>query len=346
MPTIDADTHVIETERTWEHMEGDEAKFRPVLVSMESGRKFWLIDGKIFSRGVNVNPDIPSGVREMRDIQARLKHMDELEIDVQVLYPSLFLRPLTASAEVEAALCRSYNRWVSELCAETQGRLRWVAAVPLLSMDAALAEVRLAKDRGACALFMRGIMSDKILSDPYFYPLYDEAQKLNLAICIHASTGGFQWVELFERESGFAKFKLAVVSAFHALVHDGIPDKFPKLRFGFIEVRAQWLPYVYHELAKRFEKSGKPLGKGWMRESRLYVACQTDDDLPYVLKYSGEDNLVIGSDYGHADTSSEIEALRNLKNKGELKPDVIDKILYENPKALYDIFGGSLPGGA
>jgi predicted TIM-barrel fold metal-dependent hydrolase len=337
MPTIDADTHVIETERTWAYMEGDEAKFRPTIVSAENGRQLWLIDGKVFSRGVNVNPDIPPGVREMRDIEARLRHMDELEIDVQVLYPSLFLRPLTARAEIDAALCRSYNRWVSELCAETKGRLRWVAVVPLLSMEAALAETKLAKQRGACALFMRGIMNDKILSDPYFYPLYEEAERLNLAICIHASTGGFQWVELFERESGFAKFKLAVLSAFHALVSDGIPSKFPKLRFGFIEVRAQWLPYIYHELAKRFEKDDNLLSKDWLRENRLYVACQTDDDLPYVLKYSGEDNIVIGSDYGHADTSSEIEALRNLKMKDELKQEVIDKILYENPKTLYNL---------
>jgi predicted TIM-barrel fold metal-dependent hydrolase len=56
-----------------------------------------------------------------------------------------------------------------------------------------------------------------------------------------------------------------------------------------------------------------------------------------VLNYSGEDNIVIGSDYGHADTSSEIEALRNLKKKGELRPDVIDKILYANAKALYNL---------
>ena len=337
MATIDADTHAIETERTWEYMDGDDAKFRPAKVSPENGRKLWLIDGKVFSRGVNINPDIPADVREMRDIEARLKHMDELEIDVQVLYPSLFLRPLTARAEIEAALCRSYNRWVSGLCAGTKGRLRWVAIVPLLNMDAALAEVRLAKERGACALFMRGIMNDKILSDPYFYPLYEEAEKLNLAVCIHASTGGFGWVELFERESGFAKFKLAVLTAFHAIVHDEIPAKFPKLRFGFIEVRAQWLPYVYHELAKRFEKTRAPLSKDWMKENRLYVACQIDDDLPYVLKYSGEDNLVIGTDYGHADTSSEIEALRKLKQKGEVKQAVIDKILDDNPRALYGI---------
>jgi predicted TIM-barrel fold metal-dependent hydrolase len=318
-------------------MQGGEAKYRPSLVEAQGGRKQWLIDGRRFSRGVNVNTEIPPAVREMRDIEARLRHMDELEIDIQILYPSLFLRLLTDHAEIDAALCRSYNRWVGELCAGTKGRLQWVAALPLLNIDAALGEARCARDAGACGLFMRGIMNEKILSDVYFHPLYDEAQRLDLAICIHASSGGFQWVELFERESGFAKFKLAVLSAFHAIVHDEIPARFPKLRFGFIEVRAQWLPYVYHELAKRFEKSGKPLMKDWMRENRLYVACQTDDDLPYVLKYSGEDNIVIGSDYGHADTSSEIEALRKLKTTGGLESRAIEKILDANPRALYNL---------
>jgi predicted TIM-barrel fold metal-dependent hydrolase len=337
MPTIDADAHVIETERTWEFMAGAEAKYKPVVVSMEGGRQFWLIDGRVFSRGVNVNPAIPAAVREMRDIETRLRHMDELEIDIQVLYPSLFLRALTNRPEIDVALCRSYNRWLAALCGTSQGRLRWVAVVPLLDMPTALAEAAFARAQGGCGLFMRGIVNDKILSDPYFYPLYEKAAELDIALCIHASSGGFQWVDLFERESGFAKFKLAVLTAFHSLVHDGVPSMFPKVRFGFIEVRSQWVPYVYHELARRAEKQLKPIDKSWMRENRLYVACQTDDDLPYVLNYSGEDNIVIGSDYGHADTSSEIEALRNLKKKGELRPDVIDKILYANAKALYNL---------
>jgi len=160
---------------------------------------------------------------------------------------------------------------------------------------------------------------------------------LNLPICVHSATGSFTVHDFFVRECGFAKFKLAVVGAFHSLIFDGIPERFPKLRFAFIEVSAQWVPYAVHDLAKRSERRGKPLRRDLLRENRIYVACQTDDDLAYVLQYAGEDHLVIGSDYGHADTATEIEALRNLKHKGEVSPAAINKILDDNPRALYGL---------
>jgi predicted TIM-barrel fold metal-dependent hydrolase len=74
-----------------------------------------------------------------------------------------------------------------------------------------------------------------------------------------------------------------------------------------------------------------------LRRNRIYVACQTDDDLPYVLKYAGEDQLVIGTDYGHNDTSSEILALRKLKEDGTVPPRIVNKILDDNARALYGL---------
>jgi predicted TIM-barrel fold metal-dependent hydrolase len=338
MSTIDADAHVIETERTWEFMDADMAKFRPRVVTPEGSKQsYWLIDGRVFNRRVNMSRDIASSVLEMREVESRLRHMDELGVDIQVLYPSLFLRPLTAKPQIETALFRSYNRWMAEVWRQGKGRLRWVAMAPIMELEEGLAEARFAKENGACGIFMRGLIEDKLLSDPYFFPLYQEAERLNLAICVHASAGNFDWMELFGRECGFARFKLAVLTAFHSLAYEGVPSRFPNLRFGFIEVRAQWLPYLITDLIKRFEQKGRPFSRNLMRENHLYVACQTDDDMPWVLKYAGEDNIVIGSDYGHADTSSEIEALRNLKEKAEVSPAVIDKILFNNAKALYGL---------
>jgi len=336
MPTIDADAHVIESERTWDYIEDD--KVKPFLITPGGRRpQNWLIDGRVFNRGVNVDRGLTEGIREMRDIDGRLEHMDELNIDVQVLYPSLFLRPLTDKPEVEIAICRSYNQWLIDICNRGKGRLRWIAVVPMIDMASTVAEVRFAKANGACGIFSRGLIDDKRLSHPFFFPLYEAAELADLPVCVHASTGNFDWVKLFEGENGFARFKVPVLSAFHSIVHDGIPQKFPKLRCGFIEVRAQWIPYMCVELARRFERDNIHREKNIIRDNRIYVTCQTDDDLPYILKYSGEDNIVIGSDYGHADTSAEIAALRKLKEKGDVEPRIIDKILYDNAKALYGL---------
>lgn len=337
MPVIDADAHVLETERTWDYMEASEREFRPQIVSArdQPGREFWLIDGRVQPKSQNVGQDAPRASREMEDIETRLNHMDELGVDIQVLYPTVFLRPLTHRPGVDLALCRSYNRWLIDIWRKGRGRLRWVALLPLLGMDRALEEARFAKENGACGIFMRGLEGERRLSDPYFFPLYEEASRLDLPICVHSATGSFTQHDFFVRECGFSKFKLAVVGAFHSLIYDGIPELFPRLRVGFIEVSSQWVPYALHDLAKRFRRKGKTLGRDLLRASRIYVACQTDDDLPYVLRYAGEDNLVIGSDYGHADTSSEIEALRRLRGEGQVAPHIIHRILEENPKALY-----------
>jgi len=336
MPTIDADAHVIESERTWDYVEN--SKFRPQLATPNGGgAQYWMIDGKAFRRGVNVDRGLSEADREMRDIDARLRHMDELDIDIQVLYPSLFLRPLTAKPEVEKAICRSYNLWLIDICSKGRGRLQWIATVPMIDMDDAVEEIRFAKANGACGLFSRGLVGDKRLSHSFFYPLFEAAEKAGLAFCVHASTGNFDWVELFDGESGFGRFKVPVLSAFHSIVYDGIPQKFPKLRCGFIEVRAQWIPYMCVEMGRRFERDNIKREHNIIRDNRIYVTCQTDDDLPYILKYSGEDNIVIGSDYGHNDTSAEIEALRKVRTQGEVEPRIIDKILYDNAKALYGL---------
>jgi predicted TIM-barrel fold metal-dependent hydrolase len=342
MAVIDSDAHVLETERTWDYMLESEREYKPRIVATpndpSSGGESWLIDDVYIGKARNVGHETPKEAREMDDINARLKHMDELDIDVQVLYPTIFLRPFTRRPELELAVTRSYNRWLVDIWKRAPERLRWVAVLPLLTMDKALEEARFAKENGACGIFMRGLEGDKRLSDSHFFPLYEEAGRLDLPACVHSATGSFAVHDFFLNECGFSKFKLAVVGSFHALIFHEIPDKFPHTKFAFIEVSSQWVPYAIHDFARRFERGGKKVDKqDVLRRNRIYVACQTDDDLPYVLKYSGEDQLVIGTDYGHNDTSSEILALRKLKEDGAVPPQIVNKILDDNARALYGL---------
>jgi predicted TIM-barrel fold metal-dependent hydrolase len=263
--------------------------------------------------------------------------MDQLSIDLQVIYPTIFIFPTARRPEVDLALCRSYNRWMADIVGKAPDRFRWVVVPPLLNMDSVAEELKFAKAHGACGVYLRGLEADRRLSDSYFFPLYDAASKLDLPICVHSANGSIDSYDFFLDEPGFCKFKLAVVGAFHSLLVEGIPEKFPKLRIGIVEVSAQWIPYAVHDLARRYQRRGKQLGSRILEDHRVYVTCQTDDDLEYVLGYAGENNLVIGTDYGHSDNASEIEALRKLRTDGKISARVIDKILGDNACALYSL---------
>jgi predicted TIM-barrel fold metal-dependent hydrolase len=351
MGAIDSDAHVIECRDTFRYIEPENKKFRPLIVTQDvelddatmlannggAQKQFWVIDGRLQPMEGNIGSNTSAESREMRSVTARLEHMDELNIDVQVLYPTVFLRAWTQDPECEAVLCRSYNRWLADIWSKAPTRLRWVVMPPLLSMEETKKELRFAKENGACGVFMRGIEVDRRLDNPYFFPLYKLAEELDLPICFHSGCNSFDMRELYQTESGFGKSKLPVVSAFHSLLIGDVPKLFPKLRWGFVEVSAQWIPYVLNDLAIRFRRKGKRLSPTAMADNNMFVACQVTDDLEYVLKYAGEGQLVVGTDYGHADTSAEIEALRKVKDGGKVPAAVADKILNANARALYGI---------
>jgi predicted TIM-barrel fold metal-dependent hydrolase len=339
MKVIDADAHVIESESAWDYMLESERSFRPRIIRAEGNSPsvdFWYIDGLLMPRS-NVEKKLPEAARDMSDLSIRLKHMDELDIDIQVIYPTIFIFPTARRPEVDLAICRSYNRWMADIVAKAPDRFRWVVVPPLLNMEKVAEELNFAKEHGACGVYLRGLEADRRLSDPYFYPLYDAAGRLDLPICVHSANGSIASHDFFLDEPGFCKFKLAVVGAFHSLVNDGIPERFSKLRIGIIEVSAQWIPYAVHDLARRHARRGKKISDNLLKDKRVYVTCQTDDDLSYILGYAGEDNLVIGTDYGHSDNASEIEALRKIRNEGKIAPRVIEKILDDNARALYGL---------
>ena len=349
MTVIDADAHVLETADTWSYMSAAEtARFLPMIVTQSFGNRnlnlegrthqeFWVIDKRIHNKDRNVGSNTPEESREMRDVAARVAHMDELGVDVQVLYPTLLLRPVARQWELEYALCRSYNRWLADIWAQAPDRLRWAAAAPLLNMDLVEAELAWAKDHGACGVFLRGLECELPLSDPYFHRLYAIAQDLDLAVCIHLGNGSFTAHDFFERDSTFTKFKLAIVGAFHSLVLTGTPGKFPNLRWGFIEAGTDWVPFVLHDLRHRLHRTGKRLPDHPLRAMNLFVACQVNDDLGQVLAEAGEDHIVLGTDYGHSDFSSELHAPEVLRRTLTADPAIVDKILGDNARVLYGL---------
>ena len=346
MATIDSDAHVIETDQTWDYMDESEARYKPLTLTPRNGdgnRLFWSIDGKLKQRRTNIGGDTTEVSRELLDVGARLAHMDELGVDIQVLFPTIYTRKIADDPAADLALGKSYNRWMADIWKQGQDRLRWVAIPPLMDLSKAPAELEFAKENGACGIFMRGFEGDRQLSDPYFFPLYDVASSLDLAIAVHAGSANpavANFLGFGSDGGGFLVSKLPVMSSFHTLLLHEVPTRFPKLRFGFVEASAQWVPHVLHDIVRRTaHRQGRHLqGRvtgDILRDNHLFVACQTDDDIPYVVQYAGEDNLVMGTDYGHADTTAELEALSTLRKTNPVDSRIVDKILDDNARALY-----------
>jgi predicted TIM-barrel fold metal-dependent hydrolase len=361
---LDADTHIAESEAMWSYIDKEMYPRRPVLVRIPDDtwyhdrNAFWLIDGEIFPKPAGkasfslITPsaqkkesgrgDIHLAVRELTDPAARLKDMDKIGVEIQILYPTLFLVYLTDDPQLEVALCRAYNRFIANACAKAPDRLKWVAIPPLRDIEASLAEIKWAKEQGAVGVFFRGMEGNLTLDNPYFSPIYALAEKLDLTICIHTGSGSRHLMQLFdvERNHTFAHNRVLPVVAFRDLVANRIPEQFPRLRFGFIEAAASWVPYIFHVLRRSVRSDLKHKNpQDLFRDYRFWIACEADEELPHLLTYIGEDHIVIGSDYGHNDPSKEPEFVKNMRAREDVAPQIIEKILCQNPRQLYGLDG-------
>jgi predicted TIM-barrel fold metal-dependent hydrolase len=359
---IDADTHISESEAMWAMLDKSMYPRRPLMLSVPADtwfgnrNAFWLIDGEIYPKPAGkgsfalVTPsaqkvqdgrtDSTVGSREMTDIKTRLRDMDRLNTAAQIVYPTLFLVYNTKDTELEIALCRAYNRFLAKAAAEAHERIKWVAVLPLQSLQDAIDEVRFAKQNGAVGIFCRGIEGEHTLDDPYLFPIYEEAQTQHLSICVHTGCGVRAILEMFDiaRNHTFGHTRVMPLLAFRDIVANKIPEKFPELRFGFIEAAASWVPFLIH-IVRRLQKDKFRFGSGpeLFREYRLYVACEADEDIPYLAKYTGEDHLLIGSDYPHSDPSREDQFVSAISVREDISPELRQKMLYDNPRAFYGL---------
>ena len=134
----------------------------------------------------------------MQDTKMRIDHMDELAIDVQVLHATIWLLNLTLEPEGEAALARAWNKWLAETTKGYSDRLRWSCLVPSSIPDEAINQMRWSKERGACSIFLRPMEGEKWVTDPTFYPILEEAEKLELPVAIHIANANPTSVSMYD----------------------------------------------------------------------------------------------------------------------------------------------------
>jgi len=111
---VDVDAHIDESEATWEYLDDGARRFKPTTLDPGGPtapgdarpHRLWVIDGNIRLR--RWRDDKRTGTvqitRELIDVHARLRHMDELRVDVQVLYPTVSPRAQRSARNRAGAL--------------------------------------------------------------------------------------------------------------------------------------------------------------------------------------------------------------------------------------------------
>ncbi len=386
MGYIDTDTHVLETDETWDYLDPSERHFRPTTAQFVDtsehdkwrdrglGRsdELWVIGGAVCrrhaadGRSIGFGKQYEPGVTGVTDTAARLKEMDLLGIDVQLLISSIFLGITVDNPLREAALCRSYNRWLAERTADSGGRLPWLIVPPTGGdIGRAIEELEFGREHGATGVMLKGIEHGMYLDDPYFYPMYEKAQDLGLAMSIHMGADtqmlrGRQVDRLIPTPAAIIEHLGWTMKGFHAVLSSDFDTRFPNLRWAFLESGCTWVPAVFQQ-HQRLISTGSATGFIFsddgkvdvqinridvaevMARKKMYVACENDEDLPYLTKVIGENQIVFGSDYCHNDIGSDPMGHSTLLARSDLAEGVARKIVDANGRALFGILADFTP---
>jgi predicted TIM-barrel fold metal-dependent hydrolase len=293
----------------------------------------------------NANIYEPSATN-LSDPSVRLRDLDALGIDTQLLISSFFIGMELDNPLVEAALTRAYNRWAASLVVDRTDRFRWTVRPTLRSLDKALLELEFGAANGAAGVHLRGIEHGYYLNDPCLFPLYERAQDLDLAIIVHVGTAHrrvdyMPIGRVVASPPVFMEHIHKVMAGFHAVVSsDELHARFPRLRWGFVEGGATWVPAVLQQHA-RLAASGSaeflhlhPITPDEIEAKNIFIACEADEDITYISRFVGENVLCIGSDYGHNDAGTELAAHTAIMSRRDISPEAARKIVDTNGRKL------------
>ncbi|MBI3089073.1 MAG: amidohydrolase family protein [Candidatus Tectomicrobia bacterium] len=370
MTVIDGDGHVLESLETFgdAYLDPQYHDRRPQAVT-SNGSSHWLIDSQLFPRYSGRSPHVigtPTGgggvksssdprvkdtraSNQLHDPAARLARMALEGIDLQVIYPTLFLVwELSADPAFGSALCRAYNNWVADKCRESGGKLFWVAVVNLQDVQGAVAELRRVKaERDPVAVMIMGTAGDRPLNHPSLFPFFAAAEELRLPIAVHVGWCSPSFSNMYDNliDSLLIPFALPLIMGFEAFVCGGLLDRFPRLRVVFLELGCEWVHFMLHRMEHWTRFCGEKMPRAllakrppleYLRGGQVYFGTEVDDELlPAVVNLVGEDHLIYGSDIPHGDR--EFLTVQTLRGRNDLSESAKRKMLEENVRRFYNL---------
>ena len=282
------------------------------------------------------------------DGAARIKDCDMHGVTMQVLSPTPMMIPdYVDNANDAAEICKILNDDNAATVAKFPDRFTALGALPLSHTDAALRELHRLKDE----LGMRGIeinsnIAGRDLDDPLFFPVFEAAAEMGMAVFIHP-WGGFmspQEETLKKRmnaKNGWRPWLIGMTTetalAFDAMRRGAVHERLPHLRvlyahgggafpalLGRLEHGAYCRPDLFAE-----DSTKDPYQT--LRDCSVYTVSLVHSPFAFgmLLDTMGAGRIAVGSDYPYP--LGEMEPFEARTKKDQLGNDCP----YAAPKGLY-----------
>jgi len=170
-------------------------------------------------------------LERMTDMTLRLKDMDEMGVDMQVISPSI-LQQCTYWAAPEEALRmeRLGNDRVAEAVARHPQRLAGLGSVPLQDASLATQELeRCVRELGLKGVIISSCVNGVEIGEERFRPFWAKAEQLGAVVFVHPAGSPDPRMRRHRLLITLGQ-PLEEAFAQSSLVYDGIMDAFPKLK--------------------------------------------------------------------------------------------------------------------
>lgn len=220
------------------------------------------------------------------------------------------------------AAARAHNRMMLDFCSVDR-RLLATAYVPIADIARAPVFAREAIAMGAKAIMIpsrcpKGHSPSHIGLDP-FWAVVEEAglpiifhvggnEKMNTDYAQNGGPVQLDWLGGAENFTSISFMWVAnsVMQTMSTLIFDGVLDRFPKLKFGAIELGASWVPSWMQFIDSAFDAFGKEERLKRLsakpseiikRQFRATPYCH--ENVGWIIQNGGEDVALFSSDYPH-----------------------------------------------
>ena len=304
---------------------------------------------------------VPPGAFARVGREGWVEFMEDVGIASAVLYPSnglAFGRVVSRDWAIE--LARAYNNWIHDEYLTKSSRFQALGLIPLQEPPEAVKELRrIVKELGFCGAMLPSTGAMQLqnhLGDERYWPIYDEANRLECTIAIH---GGVHDHMGLDDMSPYAPVNalghpFGQMVNFAGIVFNGVLDKYPRVRFGFMEAGSGW----FINCIERFERSWNshvqfdPRGRflklrekesitDYIRrhvdEGRIFVGVEGDElTLPFAVSIVGNKPFIYSSDFPHEVNNETCKhEISELLENSRLTADDKEAILHGNAERFY-----------